>query len=117
MAKFYIQSGDKEVIVSAADAQGAALWLVNRTIRCCQSHDNDCSEREFSLDDETFLNAIFAMDQLNEEILVSEIGFGQSEAGSFETEWLFEQWCGLMDAMSHLFDQLNAGVDRADFGF
>lgn len=113
MAKFYIHSGEKEVVVTAADAQGAALWLVNRTIRNCQGPDG---VTDFALDDERFLNAVFAMDQLGEEILVSEIGFGQSEAGAFETEWMFEQWSGLIDSMSHLLDQLNAGVDPLDFG-
>lgn len=112
MAKFYIQSGEKEVIVTAADAQGAALWLINRTIR----NQSDLTiDSEFSLDDENFVNAVFAMDQLGQEILVSEIGFGQSEAGIFETEWMFQQWCELIDALHHLFNQLDAGIEPSDF--
>ena len=111
MAKYYIQSGEVEVIVTAADAEGAALWLINRTIR----NQSDLQEFDFGeplLDDEEFLSAVFAMDVLDSEILASEIGFGKSEAGVFQTDRLFSQWFGLVEAVNHLISQL--GIDNTE---
>lgn len=32
MAKYYVQSGDRKMVMTAADSQAAALWLVHRSL-------------------------------------------------------------------------------------
>ena len=110
MAKFYLQSGQINFVVQAADAEAAALWMLNQII----NKHADGPSREGTLAEDFQLNmnelmmckAVFALDQLDNEIMVSQIGFGRNEAGLFDTELIFKQWAELLDAMSKLFDQL-----------
>lgn len=104
MAKYYIQSGEIKLVVTAADAEGAAMWVLNRTIN--QIIPVDTIE-DRHLDAGTIECVIQGLDYLDPEIHVSEIGFGRNEVAIFDTEILFKQWCQLLYAMNSLFDQLD----------
>lgn len=104
MAKFYIQSGNTEFMVAAADAEGAALWFVNRIIHKSLPANFNVNERGIS-DDQLCL-VVSALDQIDPEILISEVGFGRDEVGRMDTELVFKEWFTLVNAMNALFDQL-----------
>jgi len=110
MAKFYLQSGQINFVVQAADAEAAALWMLNQTIQKFSDdpHHGETLAADFKLteNENVICKAVFALDQLDNEIMVSQIGFGRSESALFDTELIFKQWAELLDAMSKLFDQL-----------
>lgn len=115
MAKYYIQSGEVSFVVTACDAEGAALWAMHRIIdeKIC---DHEAEDRDpcdgysrkiagvpAAVPYEAMLDGLAAFD---EEILISERGFGRDEAGCLETESIFHQWRQLMLAVDRLHDQL-----------
>jgi hypothetical protein len=85
MPKYYVQSGNVSFVVTAADAEGAALWVLNRLI--------DARTPGVPLG-------------LGQVFNISEIGFGRDEVAIFETHGLFYKWRTLQRAIQHLFDQL-----------
>jgi len=103
MAKYYIQSGEIKFVVTAADADGAALWVVNKTIDDVLPTALD---QQTLTDDDFICVATEGLDRLEPEMHVSEIGFGRHEVAVFDTELLFKHWYQLRNAMNYLFDQM-----------
>ena len=103
MAKFYVQSANTKFVVTAADAEGAALWVINQIVERTFPNTVDPEHR---INGENFLYVVSTMDQFDAEVLVSEIGFGRCEVAILDTELLFKQWYQLVNAVSHLFDQM-----------
>lgn len=110
MAKFYLQSGEINFVVQAADADAAAIWLLNKTIEkytaSASYQDTLAADMDLAENEMMICTAVFALDQLDNEIKVSQIGFGRCEAALLDTELIFKHWVELLDAMSNLFDQL-----------
>ena len=76
MPKFYVQSGQVQVILDAQDAEQAAItafqwWCERQAEAMFDAFDDDADDR-----------------QLGNEILVSEAGFGAVDAESFQTSGL-----------------------------
>ena len=122
MPKYYIQSGNVSFIVSACDPEGAALWAMHRTMdeKICDYEDEimDSVADPFSLPiDESEIQGVpeaipyeamlNGLAMFGENILVSERGLGNCEAGELETEEIFHQWRQLMQAVDRLHDRLN----------
>ena len=104
MAKYYIQSGEVQVVVSAVDAEGAALFVLNQTInKLLPVNAQDTRD----IDDNTMRFAIQCLEVLGDEFKISEIGFGHGEVAIFDTELLFKRWCELVCAMNQLMDRLD----------
>ncbi len=103
MSKYYVQSGNVSFVVSAADAEGAALWVLNRTIDAWIPID-DIRQRPIS--DQMVATFIFGFSNLGHVFNISEIGFDRDEVAKFETDELFYKWRSLLRAMQHLFGQL-----------
>ena len=104
MAKYYIQSGEVEFVVNAADPEGAALWVMNQTIN--QMLPVEMLEDRL-IDQGTMRFAAQCLEVLGNEFYLSEIGFGRSDIAVFDTEILFKRWCELLTAMNHLLDQID----------
>jgi hypothetical protein len=122
MPKYYIQSGNVSFIVSACDAEGAALWAMHRTMdeKICDFEDNTMDsvaesymlpihEKEIegvpaAVPYEAMLNGL---SMFEESIKVSERGHGHADAGELGTEDIFHQWRQLMQAVDRLHDRLN----------
>ena len=113
MAKYYIESGEVSFVVSACDAEGAALWAMHRIIDS-QIDAWELSADESVLDDgygrqidgvpaaipyEAMLDGLAEFDS---EIRLSERGFGYDEAGCLDTETIFHSWRRLMMAVDRL---------------
>lgn len=101
MAKYYIQSGAVSVVVTARDIEGAAMWVLHRTIEALVDL--------YELDDEESVMepTLIGLSQFGPKILCSEIGFGRSEAGVLDTDRMFRTWQQLMAAADRLFDQFS----------
>ena len=104
MAKYYLTSGNIELVVSAMDAEGAALWMINQIVDQVVS-----PTEEFNASDSAseLIDYVEALDVFDDQILVSEIGFGRDEAGVLETEGLFMHWFQLSSALNNLLDRLD----------
>lgn len=97
--KFYVQTGCCENICQSRDAESAALWIVHQYL------DQRVNLNEIDwFDEDQIENAelFHAFLELGEEVHVSEIGFGRSEAGWFDTADLMMQWQQLMIAVSRM---------------
>ncbi len=105
MAKYYLQSGDVQSIVNAADAEGAALWLLNQVVRRTDPLADPYEAADAS--DASLAMAVIAVDSMGSEICVSEIGYGRDEAGRFHTELILYQWHSLVAAVQSLLEQIS----------
>jgi hypothetical protein len=99
MAKYYVQSGDYQLIVQANNARGAALWAVHRTLAQVLSF---ADERESPEPAPRFSG------RLGESVTVHEQGFDRPDCQRFETFGLIHQWNQLMTALDRLQDQIEA---------
>ena len=103
MSKFYIQSGEVSSVVAAADAEGAALWALNRAI---EQHlpIEQIEQQQIS---NAMIQAL--LDELagfESEVLVSEVGFGHDEVAAFETSQLITVWTSLIQAIDQLMKKI-----------
>ena len=121
MAKFYLHSGDVSFVVSACDVEGAALWAMHRVMdrKICDYEDellaNDIDPFDLPVSDEHLIDVpqavpyeamLEGLAQFEETIMVSQRGFGHSDAGELDTEDIFHQWRQLMLAVDRLHDRL-----------
>ena len=118
MAKFYLTSGTVSTVVSAEDAEKAALWVVHKVMQqILPVYQESCSEEKLSHG----ANALphpdsgiasvasgegrtepSAIRTLGSEILVSEEGPGRDDAGRLDTFELVCHWNQLMVALDRL---------------
>ncbi|MCH2181047.1 MAG: hypothetical protein MK108_03495 [Mariniblastus sp.] len=104
MSKFYVQSGHVAWTVQSADAEGAALWLLNQTLRPFLPLDEIASR---SQREEAIVCLLDGLARLEPTIAVSQIGMGRCEAGHFDTGDLFNTWQQLSCSVSSLLDSFH----------
>ncbi len=81
MPKYYVKSGEVSIVVSAMDAEGAALWAIHRNADLPDIIDADvCDDTDWQE-----MLPEWAREELADSIEVSERGLGRSEAGRFAT--------------------------------
>ena len=105
MAKYYLTSGNIEFIVTAMDAEGAALWMINQIVDQVISPSDEFNASDSASE---LIDYVEALDVFDDQILVSEIGFGRDDVGVLETEVLFMHWFQLSNALNHLLDRLDS---------
>lgn len=99
MAKYYVQSGDRKMVMTAADAQAAALWLVHRSLNDVMPAYDD---RGMSAEDRCEIAMVHGLINLDNTIAVSERGFDRSDAVSLDVFELIQTWHQLMTALIKL---------------
>lgn len=105
MAKFYIESGKFQQLVTAKDSYSAALWAMHLVM-----------EQVIPVDDIDWvgepegapLDYLDGMSLLGDVINVSEIGFGRNEAGCYETADTIAEWNGLIIALSKIDQKIHS---------
>jgi hypothetical protein len=110
MAKFYVQCGLSRQLIQAEDARGAALWAVHQIIEQAIDLDSIDWMDEDEINNLELIRVLLALD---EQVLVSEIGFGRGEAGAFETPDIMTEWNQLIIAVSRLQLRMSAIEPRA----
>jgi hypothetical protein len=99
MPKFYVQTGNLDVVVQAHDACCAAIWTVHRTLG--QSLPFLCEE---SAD----YAALADLTRLADTIKVSECGFDRPDADRFDTLEIVREWNQLLVALDRIQERLAA---------
>ena len=103
MAKFYVQSGNLEMVLQAKDSRSAAIWATHQTLS--RSLPFLCEEpADYAL--------LADVTRLGETIRVSQRGFGRQDAAEFETLDVVSEWNRLLVAL----DRLTASVATAECG-
>ncbi|WP_286177319.1 hypothetical protein [Stieleria mannarensis] len=108
MAKFYVQCGQTDLVLSSDAAESAALAMIDRILgpHLWIYDDPDLSELECR--QHLMLEALM---HLPTEISVSEQGFDRVDARKFPVPETIHTWHALMIGMRRLFRQ--AGLDRS----
>jgi hypothetical protein len=102
MAKFYVQSGNLELVLQAHDSKCAAIWAVHRTLT--PSLPFLCEEPADYLE-------LADSDRLGETIRVSERGFDSPGAAWFDTLDVMTEWNELLVALDRLQEKLEANAE------
>ena len=99
MPKFYVQSGNVELVTTAIHCRGAAIWGVHRTL----SHS-----LPFLCDETTDYLALDGLTRLGDTIRVSEQGFDREDASEFDTLEIVSEWNQLLVAIDRLHERLDS---------
>jgi hypothetical protein len=112
MPKFYVQSGDVSLVVSAMDAEGAALWAIHQHSRLPESA-GQLADESAELPDWDDLLPDFAAElpELGKTISVSERGSGRAEAGRFATDAALAKYGQLLVAVERLLEAQSSSRD------
>lgn len=100
MSKYYATCGSHSLVVTAPNAEQAAMRLLDEVLGSHIWIYDDSSLNEQQRRDHLVLEALL---HLAPEVAVSEIGIHRNEAGEFGVPHLLEDWHRLMTAVSRLF--------------
>ena len=93
MAKFYVQSGNLEVVLQAHDSRCAAIWAVHRTLS---------RTLPFLCEDAGDMLELADLTRLGDCVTVSQRGFDRSDAELFDTLDIVTEWNQLLVALDRL---------------
>ena len=99
MAKFYVQSGNVQTIISADDSEKAALWAVHCAMRQVVPVYED---EELNPHEKSQLSVTEGVRVLGNSILVNEIGVDRADSTQFDTFELLVHWHQLMVTIDRL---------------
>lgn len=94
MAKFYVESGNLRLIISANNSRGAALWALHRALSGVLPFVGDQCEKP--------TNSVGQRFKLGETIDVSQRGFDRADSRRYLTMELLTEWSQLISALSRL---------------
>ena len=101
MPKFYVQSGNLEMVLQAHDSRCAAIWAAHRTLG--QSLPFLCEEAGDYAE-------LADLTRLGDSVAVSERGFDRTDADVFETLDIVTEWNQLLVALDRLQDRCADGM-------
>jgi hypothetical protein len=104
MAKFYVESGNLQMVVHAKDARGAAIWAIHLAMRQMMPFLSDDSRKSTTVVREPFV--------LGELMKTSEQGFGRSDACMHDTFDVVTEWNRLIVAISELQSEKPLPADK-----
>jgi hypothetical protein len=99
MPKFYVQSGNVELVTTAIHSRGAAIWGVHRTLS---------QSLPFLCDQATDFSSLDGLTRLGDTIRVSEQGFDRPDAAEFDTLDIVSEWNRLLVAIDRLHERLES---------
>lgn len=104
MAKYYVSSGNFQLVVSADDARGAAIWGVHRCLAPLVPHLSEQEECEDVAQAEAGQpqEATVVYRRLGETIRVSERGFESADSVELPTLSVVAEWSRLLLAIERL---------------
>lgn len=108
MAKFYVQSGNFQSLVSADDAEKAALWIVHKVVQQILPVDDDLELDTAQKGQAVIAHGIMV---LGNQISVSEQGYQGDDSQFFDTFDLLTHWHQLMLALERLAELVSPRAD------
>jgi hypothetical protein len=109
MAKYYVESGELQLVIHANSSRGAALWAVHRSLAQVFPFVGD----EPAADGDPPPTALARPTRLAENVTVHQQGFGRSDGRRFDTLALVSQWTQLMTALDRVQDALEPAAGAA----
>jgi hypothetical protein len=100
MAKYYVESGNLQMVVHAESPRAAAIWVIHRTMSQLMPFMSDESRR--------LLSAIREPIVLAETVTTNECGFGRGDGITHDTFAVVSEWNRLMLALDKLQAELTA---------
>jgi hypothetical protein len=103
MAKFYVASGNLQLVIEADHARAAAIWAVHRCLSQAmpfagEEAEENNSPRSYQSADSHYV--------LGDTIAVSERGFGGADEQQLATLPVVGEWSRLLVALDRLQQQL-----------
>ncbi len=99
MSKFYVSCGPISLVIEAADADAAAMALIDRAL---QPHRWIYDDAGLSDDDRRDHLMLEALMHMAPEVTVSERGHGRCEAAKFGTPDAIQRWHATTTAVARL---------------
>lgn len=97
MAKYYVTSGSLRQIVQANDPQSASLWAMHLAMeQILPLDDIDWLDDDCDLGEDY----VAGMKMLDREVQISELGYGRSDSGRFDTRVVLTEWNQLLVALA-----------------
>jgi len=101
MPKFYVQSGNLQLVTTATDPRAAAIWAVHRALSASLPFLSDTEPSQAPRESSP-------RPQLGETLDVNERGFGRTDGLAFETLAVVAEWTQLLTAVDRLQKRLAA---------
>lgn len=101
MPKYYVQSGNLDLVLQANDSRCAALWCVHRTLS---------PTLPFLCEDAADYRELAETTRLGDTITVSERGFDRGDAHAYDTLDIVTEWNQLLVALDRLQARIDAGT-------
>jgi hypothetical protein len=103
MAKFYVQSGNLQMVLTARDSRCAAIWAAHQTLS---------STLPFLCEEAEDYRSLAELTRLGDTIAVSQRGFDRQDARVFDTLDIVHEWNQLLVSL----DRLQAAVENRERG-
>ena len=107
MAKFYVQCGQTDLVLTSDSTESAALAMIDRLLEPHRWIYDDPNLGEMECQQHLMLEALM---HLPTEILISQQGFDRSDAQSISVPETIQMWHALMVGIRRLI--VRAGLDR-----
>jgi len=101
MPKFYVQSGNLEMVMQAHDSRCAAIWAVHRTLG---------QTLPFLCEEASDFAELADLTRLGDCVTVSQRGFDRNDADVFETLDIVTEWNQLLVALDRLRSRIPASA-------
>lgn len=99
MAKFYVQSGESKMVMTAADPQAAGLWMVHRALTDITPAYDDSSLTTEQRLEIAIVHGLLKFDNIVE---IGEQGFDRSDMLRLDVLELIQTWHQLMSALTEM---------------
>lgn len=104
MAKFYVASGNLQLVIEADNARAAAIWAVHRCLSqvllfTAEEAEENASSRSYESAEAHYT--------LGDTIAVSERGFGGADEQQLATLPVVAEWSRLLVALERLQQQMS----------
>ncbi len=99
MPKYYTTCGSLEFLTTAHDPRSAALWSIHQFLARHIELESVAWEDPETIDRQDLIEAML---ELDDTVVVSEVGFGRDDAAILDTPDLLAEWNQLVIAVSRL---------------
>jgi len=111
MPKFYVSSGNFQLVIEADHPRAAAIWAVHR---CLSTVTPFVSERDDAIGGELCYQSAEPQRRLGETLQISERGFGSEDRQQMATLPVVAEWSRLLVALDRLQQQMQGpSADQA----
>ena len=105
MAKYYVECGNIQTVISADDSEKAALWIVHRVMQQVAPVYDEAEQTPAEKSQVAVQDGLMV---LGSSFRISEVGFGHTDSVHLDTFELLVHWNQLMVALAKLESMVNS---------